>query len=389
MEINPGGKLSTNQIIGRDDEIARFWQVIQRQGLILTGERRLGKSHVMWKMQEDGHENFVAVYQDLEGVHSTTEFVRSIYQAINDHLSRFQKYKSFAVQAWQILVPKKIKEIELPDADKIWKSLLLDAVGDVASSLQDQRLVFMWDEFPLLIDNIAKSEGAEKAIQILDVLRQIRQTHKSKIRFMFTGSIGLHLVLKSLRKAGHTNAAVNDMHSETLPPLKSADAINLGVELIRSIARESVDEREMATAIFERVGGFPYYIHHVADKLRIEKSVLTVNSVERIVNELVLADHDPANLQYYSDRIENYYDEKEADLAFLVLDVLCHELEGLGQVELLNRVRHSRPDVRDQSVREIVQLLRQDHYLTLHDGELPVLDFRWSLIKRWWRKTRS
>lgn len=87
MEIYPGGKLSTNQIIGREDDIVRFWQVIQRQGLILTGERRLGKSHVMWKMQEDGHENFVAVYQDLEGVHSTTEFVRSIYQAINDQLA--------------------------------------------------------------------------------------------------------------------------------------------------------------------------------------------------------------------------------------------------------------------------------------------------------------
>lgn len=39
MEINPGGKLSTNQIIGRDDDIARFWQVIQRQGSKLPAIR--------------------------------------------------------------------------------------------------------------------------------------------------------------------------------------------------------------------------------------------------------------------------------------------------------------------------------------------------------------
>ena len=123
--------------------------------------------------------------------------------------------------------------------------------------------------------------------------------------------------------------------------------------------------------------------------LRLEKSVVSICSVEKIVNELILADHDPANLQYYSDRIENYYDDNEADLAFSVLDVLCLEQDGLWQVELLNRVRHSFPEVRDQSIREIVQLLRQDHYITLQDAEMPVLDFRWSLIKRWWRKTRS
>ena len=33
MQINPGGRLNTEDVIGRDDEIARYWRVIERQGL--------------------------------------------------------------------------------------------------------------------------------------------------------------------------------------------------------------------------------------------------------------------------------------------------------------------------------------------------------------------
>lgn len=389
MKINPGGKLSPEQVVGRNAEVARFWQILKRQSLILTGERRLGKSHVMWKMQEEGHGNFLAVYQDLEGVHATTEFVRSIYQAINQHLTRFQKLKSFGIQAWQQVAPKKLKDIDLPDADANWKPLLSGAIADVESVLDDQRLVFMWDEFPLLIDNIAKAEGTDKAIQLLDVLRQLRQTHRAKIRFMFTGSIGLHIVLKSLRMAGHTNAPVNDMHSETLSPLKDVDATFLARQLIETVDPSAENLDGIATEIYAHVGGFPYYIHHVADQLSLVDNPVSTEQVTQIVDDLIFADNDPANLQYYVDRIENYYVVEDADLAFLLLDIVAREESAIGQSELLNRVRHERPEIRDQTVRDVIQLLRQDHYFTLNPGsDESSLDYRWNFIKHWWRKTR-
>ena len=41
MQINPGGRLNTRDAVGRDNEIARYWQVLERQGLVISAERRL------------------------------------------------------------------------------------------------------------------------------------------------------------------------------------------------------------------------------------------------------------------------------------------------------------------------------------------------------------
>ena len=51
MQINPGGCLDTKDIIGRDNEIDRYWRVLQRQGLVLSAERRIGKTHILFKMR--------------------------------------------------------------------------------------------------------------------------------------------------------------------------------------------------------------------------------------------------------------------------------------------------------------------------------------------------
>lgn len=390
MKINPGGRLAPESIIGRDDEVRRFWQVLDRQSLILTGERRLGKSHVMWKMESEGFGNYMAVYQDLEAVHSTTDFIRSIYRAVKDRLTKFGQAKATFLGAWEALAPKKLKDLDLPTAADNWNALIRGAIADIESAAGDGSVLLMWDEFPLMLDNISKTEGPEKAIQILDTLRELRQTHRDKLRFMFTGSIGLHIVLKSLRKAGHSNASVNDMLSETLPPMQEKWAIKLAEELINTIAPDIETKTEIANEIYENVGGFPYYIHHILDRIQIKGDPITRELIRQIVSELIHADNDPAHLNYYAERITTYYESSDAILAFSILDILAQEDGELGFDDILNRVRHIQVEAKDEEVREVIQLLRKDHYITLiSKGEDVRYGFRWVLIKQWWRKARS
>ena len=390
MKINPGGRLAPESIIGRNDEVRRFWQILERQSLILTGERRLGKSHVMWKMESEGFGKYMAVYQDLEAVHSTTDFIRSIYRGVHERLTQFGKLKSSALGIWDALSPKKYKELELPNAANNWNALLRGAIADIEKAAEDGNVLLMWDEFPLMLDNISKSEGPEKAIQILDTLRELRQTHRDKLRFMFTGSIGLHIVLKSLRKAGHSNASVNDMHSETLPPMQKKWALKLAEELINTIAPELESKTEIANEIYASVGGFPYYIHHVLDQIQVKGEPITNELVKEIVAELIHADNDPAHLNYYAERITTYYGESDAKYAFSILDILANEDDSLAFEEILNRVRHKHVEAKDEEIREVIQLLRKDHYITQRSKEDEVqYDFRWVLIKQWWRKARS
>ena len=40
MQINPGGRLNTKDVMGRDNDIARYWGVLERQGIVISAERR-------------------------------------------------------------------------------------------------------------------------------------------------------------------------------------------------------------------------------------------------------------------------------------------------------------------------------------------------------------
>src|SRR5437870_5719059 len=97
MRINPGGALPLDQIIGRTHEIARYWRVLARQSLVLDAERRIGKTHLVRKMQASPPENMLVLYQDLERCHSIIEFIKSLYHAVSEHLPKAGRLKTVAL----------------------------------------------------------------------------------------------------------------------------------------------------------------------------------------------------------------------------------------------------------------------------------------------------
>ena len=52
VQINLGGRLNTRDMVGRDNETARYWRVLARQGLVIPAERRIGKTHIVLKMRD-------------------------------------------------------------------------------------------------------------------------------------------------------------------------------------------------------------------------------------------------------------------------------------------------------------------------------------------------
>jgi hypothetical protein len=118
MLPNPGGRLSPGDIIGRNQEIARYWKILGRQGLILAAERRIGKTSIVQKMQADEADGFHTIYQDLEHVHGLVELVRSVYRAVGERLElpAKKRLKAKALDLWSTLAPKKLVEIDVPQA---------------------------------------------------------------------------------------------------------------------------------------------------------------------------------------------------------------------------------------------------------------------------------
>lgn len=386
LSVNPGGELASDQVVGRDREIERYWQILARQGLILAAERRIGKTSVVRKMDDDGKEGFLTVYQDLESVHSLPELVRSVYSSADEHFTKLTRFKSALLARWSPLLPTKIANIEVPSARENWKPLLEQAIFDILKETPvERKLVLIWDEFPLMLYNLRRT-SPDAAIQLLDVLRSLRQRERERLRFLFTGSVGLHLVLKSLRNQGNASNPVNDMYQETVHPLAESDAVMLAERLLLGLGRRCPQRPQVARGVYSQVGGFPYFIHYVIDRLGAYEEI-TPAVVQREVEELIFNDADPVDFKHWAERIQLYYDDKDAVLARRLLREIAHSDEGLTFADLANRVRYQIPEATDHHLQSVCALLGQDHYLrSRDDARGTVYDFRWVLVKRWWRR---
>ena len=322
MQINPGGRLDTQDVVGRDREISRYWRVLERQGLVISAERRIGKTHIILKMRDECRAEYLPFYQDLEAVHSISDLIRSIYSTVQQSSSRPPGLKA-GIAKWSGLLPKRFAGIDLPRADSTWQALLSDAFDDLIR-VADKRLVLMlWDEFPLMLHNLQHRDGHDTAIQLLDYLRALRLAHADRLRFLFTGSIGLHLVLRALRKVGNTNDPVNDMLSLTVPPMTHRDTCDLAAALLEETRADPAQIPSLASRIASEVGGFPYYVHHVVDQLDQLRRPPALHDVSSAVDSLVYDSHDPANLNYYVNRLSSYYAADERSLSLVVLDTMA------------------------------------------------------------------
>ena len=388
MQINPGGRLKMQDVIGRDEQIARYWEILERQGLVLTAERRIGKTHIVLKMMEECQDGFLPFYQDLERIHSVVDLIRSVYATVNESLSGSTGLKS-RLAKWSTWLPERIGAVDLPTGEKNWQIFFDTVFEDLMRISDDKVILLIWDEFPLMLYNLQRRHGALSAMELLDHLRALRSAHADKLRFLFTGSIGLHLVIRNLQKEGYANDPVNDMYTEAVSPIAHQHTCDLAAGLLMNTRAAPAQIPLLASQIAEEIGGFPYYVHHVVAQLRKLNRRIDHYDVTAAVNTLVYDPHDPTHLNYYVSRLSTYYEDSERRLALILLDVMATLMKPkqVASIAELSRVRDSA--ISDEQVRATLRLLAQDHYVTPHQtSDGLAYDFRWSLAKRWWRETR-
>ena len=352
-------------------------------------ERRIGKTHIVLKMRDECRSGYLPIYQDLEAVHSIADLIGSIYGTVQELSSTSPGIRARFAK-WSGLLPRKVAGVDLPTADENWQVLLSGAFEDLIRVAGDRRVLMLWDEFPLMLHNLRQRLGPDAPIQILDFLRALRLSQADRLRFLFTGSIGLHLVLRSLREAGNANDPVNDMLSLTVPPMADRDTRDLAAALLEETRAGPAHISELASRIAREVGGFPYYVHHVVDQLHQLGRPPHLGDVASAVDHLVYDSHDPANLNYYVSRLSSYYPDDERELALVVLDTLAGQTSPTLFPELLNLCKHRDPSLEDEQVREILTVLAEDHYIEASKREGgAAYEFRWPLVKRWWKERRS
>jgi AAA+ ATPase superfamily predicted ATPase len=382
MQVRLSGNPNPEEVLGRDTVIAELWQRLEQGSVVITAERRMGKTSVIQKMNAQQPPRFIGDYQDLEKISSPEDLVRNIYNKIFEVLSTQQQFKQVLQNLLKDWGGEKFLAVGLPKPAISWQQNLQSIIKDLSAQLEsDEIWVFFWDELPLAVENIRREHGASEAMSVLDNFRSIRQTYRN-IRMVYTGSIGLHHVISKLRDAGYSNSPINDMYQLNLPPLADEDALDLAQQLLIGENIATTGLTEVSNEIVQAVNGIPFYIHHVVDRLKGKSRPVEVTDVMLIISKS-LEQINAWDLGDYEDRIQKYYLEGNYNLALQALDILAFADRSIAFGDLLNLVKNEIASAEKEGLRKVLKLLEQDHYIAREVG--GGYYFRFQLIKKYWQ----
>ncbi len=377
---NPGGQLDPADVFGRDAFIRRLWRILTRQSVVITAERRMGKTSVVLKMKADLPEGVQGIYQDLEQVHSAEEFAELVLREVRPYLGEMKRAKDAGSRALRKVKGAKLgpAEVTLDVQAPAWRVALSEALADLDKQ-PGELFVLFWDELPLMIDQIARREGEQQAMEVLDLLRALRHECPS-VRMVYTGSIGLHHVVGRLRTSGYANEPTNDMYALELPPLDADDAKQLALSLLAGTETDADDPQAVAVAMAEETDGIAYLIHYVAELVRDDRRV-SASTVRTSIKAALTAAEDPLNLHHYETRVAVYYPPQDQEMVLAVLDSLAVCTDPLRQSAVFNLVKSQLRTEDIERFRELLGLLCRDHYLRSSGAGYC---FRFSIIRRYW-----
>ena len=391
-------QVAPENVVGRDKLIGQIWRAIERESLVFTAERRIGKTTVLKKMEAEPAEGKVVLYSDLEKVDTPTRFVEAVLSGLRRYLS-----KKATVTGWLNDLVGSIGGTEVGGIIKIpqqkerdWQSLLEKVLTDACSNQTDQQLVFLWDEVPYMLQKISALEeksgsNANSALAVMDSLRAMRNEN-SNLRMIFTGSVGLHHVLTDLRGEQFASQPTNDMEKIPIGPLTTEHASALAKDLLEREGVECDTQDGVIGRLVELTDAVPFYILRVVTQLALVEGVVSPATVEAEIRRQLTSEADPWEMEHFRERLHIYYDWRLTDadgkevaaasVARGLLDFLAVAAEAQSVDHCHGDVKsRTRLEDRDQVVR-LLNSLAKDHYLVR--DEAGRYRFRFPLVQKWW-----
>ncbi|MEO1693054.1 MAG: helix-turn-helix domain-containing protein [Cyanobacteria bacterium J06631_6] len=383
FKANPGGQIAPDEIVGREELIERLWGRLTQQSLIFSGERRIGKSSILKKMTAEAAPEMLPIYRDLEGIRTPIEFVEAVWQDTETYLreeGQARRVREYISQ----LTGSYFDGYQLPEvAADHWKILLTKTIEDLVT-LQNKQVILIWDEMPHMLGNFQD----ETAMEVLDSLRSLRQTYPD-VRMIFSGSIGLHHIIKNLQRAGYSNDPTNDMYPIEGQPLSLEEATKLAINLLQGEEIPIEDLAPTARDIASAVDCIPFYIHHLIEQFKDIDGEIDRETIEGTITACLRSTVNLWKMDHYRERIDNYYSDEQKPYALEILDILS--INPPTSFSRLWQYLKSEPDTKDKEMaRTVLRLLLKDYYLIQEDNLSGSLyTFRYRLVQKYWQISRG
>ena len=352
------------------------------QNILISSPRRVGKTSVILDLVDAPDDRFYAVYLNTEGIDNSDKFFQQILSRIFDleNLDQFGKFSKEAVsffKSWgERVAAIKIagSGIDLKQAEK---PTYLDQLKEFLeeAELGEKQIVLLLDEFPVTLENILKKEGKDVAAFFLNQNRELRQTpsFQHKIRFVYTGSVGLLNVAKRLDGTDR----VNDLMEVKVGPLNAEEAKRF-IELLFRFRLKRIPSDKEVQSMLEIIGVyFPYYFQLLIKEMA---DLADEGRNENLVNDAFqnLVANGNIHLQHYKSRLRKIFDSKQQGFVTRLL-LRIKTTGGLQRHEILNLAEGE--GLRDE-LDDILDTLFHDGYLAEVKGKIGFYSI---ILENWWK----
>ncbi|MHB1711833.1 MAG: hypothetical protein ACYCV7_10580 [Acidimicrobiales bacterium] len=384
---SPGGQLAPDNVVGRDGQITRAWELLEGSSIRLNEPRRIGKTSLLIKMSADPPAGWHCVRQSFQRVTTIDEMAaralggifrhQSLAKQIRDNAQHFLAHASAKATVNQVT-------FELSPAFRDDPVAALEAaLHSVDTALGDDRLLLVWDEVPDMVLSVIETEGTERAANLLAVLRRYRdEPARSSVRWLMTGSVGFH---HALRRFPNGDALVNDLVNLPLGSLDEQWSRWLCSCLLMGIKVEPGDGtvEEMAQVC----GGIPYVAHLVAKQARDRgMSSVSAADVPDLFDEAA-ADLDQSQLAtHFLSRLSTYYGDRTEEAEWILDQIAKQPRDRTELQSAAQQALYALPT--DRNVRQILDWLCLDHYLT-KDQRSGRYEWRYEPLARIWKIRRA
>ncbi len=389
-----GSPVENDDFFERPQDLARLQrELANKANVLLTAPRRVGKTSLVLRLCErERSAGRTAVFMNVEGCHDELAFAEKLVDGLNESglhpeaLSRislaFRKARK-ALSGMKVGAAGVDMDMGTPeDPDHSTLGRALESIFRKIESAETPVLLAI-DEMPELLLALGRqAQGTERVSRLLHWLRALRQTCRTKLRWIFLGSIGLDSFVddRSLRKT------INDLIGLHLEALSDKEASQFLTRLGESNGLSLASKQR--SLIIKRVGWpLPHHLQIVFHAI-VDSGARHVDAaaVEAAFAHLL----QPENLSQFDtwrQRLDEQFGQSDANAAKDTLRHLCQHPDGRTRDQILNALMSTRqsadPAAVEDQLSRLLLMLQRDGYLLENDSRYA---FRSFLLREYWHR---
>lgn len=394
--ILAGGVPEPEELVGREHIINYIWEQLAGNNILLVAPRRFGKTGVMAHLLKRSRPGYLPVYLDVEDFHDPEELCSNLVAALLEHSSLRTIISGIKGLPQKLLdtVTGTVGKIKTEGLEIELRELVRDSWDSVTRTLilemekAQETVLFIIDEFPQFIENVARGHGDEAARKLLQWFRSLRMRQKDvlrRYRFVLGGSTSIDLTLRRL----DVPDKLNDFFRVPIEALSPDHA----EALLRSLST-AYDLRfteEGRRAFFELVSPpVPYFLQLFVAQIRMEEKLrgkeLGPAEVRDVYHRRVLGPTCRAYFDYYRQRLKRYVRPGQP-AALAILQEIANAPAGRVSSSILYDVyrKARKRGATSFEFDEIMADLESDWYVLL-DSRTNEYGFLLTVMRDWWKR---